>query len=118
VIDAEVDGAAAFATSLASAAASLADLTDAGAAAGAVVVKTAQARTPRRTGRLAASASIDPAAQIVTVTWGTSYAAYVNFGTRRMVARPFATDALEAAEAQVGAIYATAVGDVLAAVHT
>ena len=86
--------------------------------AGAVVVKDAQARTPRRTGRLAASAQITPATDVVTITWGATYAAYVNFGTSRMKARAFATDALEAATDQVGAIYTTAVDAVMATVHT
>jgi HK97 gp10 family phage protein len=117
-MDAEVTGAAVFATSLASAVASLADLRDAGTAAGAVIVKGAGARTPRRTGRLAASARIATDAQTLTVSWGAPYAAYVNFGTRYMRARPFATDALEDAEAQVAAIYTTAVDQALATVHS
>lgn len=63
----------------------------------------ASTRVPRRTGTLAGSltggrTTLDgrPA---VTLTWGVRYAAFVNFGTNRMPARPFATDALAAAAA-------------------
>ena len=61
----------------------------------------ASTRAPRATGAMAGSmtahgATVDglPA---VELTWGARYAAYVNFGTSRMAARPFATDALAAA---------------------
>jgi HK97 gp10 family phage protein len=118
MIEAQTNGAAALTASLEGAAASLADLSEAGTAAGAVIVKTAAARTPRRTGRLAASAHITAEADVVRIAWGEPYGVFVNFGTRYMRARPFATDALEDAEAQVGAIYTTAVDQALEAVHT
>ena len=118
MISAQVDGAAALSASLDAAAASLSDLTDPGRAAGAVVVKGAQAATPRRTGRLAGSARITADRDTVAVVWGATYAAYVNFGTRVMRARPFATDALEAATDEIIRIYAGAVTDALDTVHT
>ena len=65
------------------------------------VGRVAQGRVPRATGALANSFGLDrgivegnPAA---VLTWGARYAVYVNFGTRHMPARPFATDALEVA---------------------
>lgn len=53
----------------------------------------AGARTPRRTGYLANSVSRGA----MWIAWGALYAAYVNFGTRYMAARPFATDAFNRA---------------------
>lgn len=74
------------------------------------VATDASSRAPRRTGALAGSVSaagstVDgrPAA---VLTWGVRYAAYVNFGTSRMPARPFATDALAAATADAGTLAA------------
>jgi len=62
------------------------------------VTRLAGGRTPRSTGRLAASVSVAVDGPLsARVRWGVGYAVYVNFGTRRMPARPFATDALAAA---------------------
>jgi len=63
----------------------------------------ATARAPRATGAMAGSLStagttLDGRPAVV-LTWGVRYAAFVNFGTDRMRARPFATDALAAAAA-------------------
>lgn len=66
------------------------------------VARLAGPRTPRRTGRLAASATVTPDG----VRWGVGYAVFVNYGTRRMVAQPFATDALTAAETETDTIAA------------
>jgi HK97 gp10 family phage protein len=60
----------------------------------------ASANTPRATGALANSGRVAAGtigghpAQLIT--WGVRYAVFVNFGTRHMPARPFATDALAA----------------------
>jgi hypothetical protein len=69
-----------------------------------------RATPPRRTGALAGSLHVssatvegNPAAEL---TWGVRYAAYVNFGTRTMTARPFATDALAATAADAGPLLA------------
>lgn len=75
------------------------------AAAGAEVARLASGRTPRATGKLAGSLQVrvgtDKGSDAAMVRWGVGYAVYVNFGTRRMRARPFATDALQAAETKV-----------------
>lgn len=67
----------------------------------AAVRRYATPRTPRATGALAGSLATDrgtvdgnPAALL---TWAARYAVFVNFGTRVMPGRPFATDALTAA---------------------
>jgi HK97 gp10 family phage protein len=63
------------------------------------VARLAGPRTPRRTGALAASVSVRAdGPSRATVRWGVPYAVFVNFGTRVMRPRPFATDALAAAE--------------------
>jgi HK97 gp10 family phage protein len=63
----------------------------------------ATGRVPRATGTLAGSLSVSPGTvegrPAQTLTWGVRYAPYVNFGTRHMRARPFATDALDATAA-------------------
>lgn len=53
----------------------------------------ASARTPRRTGYLANARSRGKG----WIQWDALYAAFVNFGTRYMAARPFATDAFNRA---------------------
>lgn len=59
------------------------------------VLEEADPRTPRDTGNLAGGALVrfSPGAQDGTVYWPAPYSAYVNFGTRHMAPRPFATDA-------------------------
>ena len=68
------------------------------------VASDAAGSTPRATGALANSLRVTggtregkPAA---VLTWGVRYAVFVNFGTRYMRARPFATDALAAVDAE------------------
>lgn len=62
------------------------------------VARLAGPRTPRRSGRLASSVSVAAEGTQARIRWGVGYAVFVNFGTRRMRAQPFATDALEAAK--------------------
>ena len=70
-------------------------------AAGEEVARLAAPRPPRATGRLAGSLHLVPESDRMGVRWGVGYAVYVNFGPRRMRARPFATDALKAAESSI-----------------
>jgi hypothetical protein len=99
------------AAALGGAAAALSDPSGLLADIAARVAADAGTRTPRRTGALAGSLSVGratidgrPAAQL---TWGVRYALFVNFGTNRMPARPFATDALTAAAADTEKLAAT-----------
>jgi HK97 gp10 family phage protein len=55
----------------------------------------ATAATPRDTGKLANSKSVDIDGTSGSVHWSAEYAGHVNFGTRNMNAQPFATDAAE-----------------------
>ena len=47
------------------------------------------------------------------VRWGVGYAVFVQFGTVRMVAQPFATNALTAAEPQIDTLAARWATDLL-----
>ena len=75
------------------------------------------AAPPRRTGRLIASqtSTVEDGAGIVR--WGVGYAVYVNFGTRRMRAQPFATGALARAEESITRAALAYVTGVTAGVH-
>ncbi len=55
----------------------------------------ATAATPVDTGKLANSKSVEIDGMKGRIHWSAEYAAYVNFGTRKMAAQPFATDAAE-----------------------
>lgn len=83
------------------------------AAASTEVVRLAAPRTPRRTGRLAGSPTVAVDQGKATVRWGVPYGVYVNFGTRRMRAQPFATDALAAAQPAIDALAAAWATDAL-----
>lgn len=78
----------------------LADPSDLLTDVGGMVARDANQSTPRATGALARSLRLTQGtidghpAQLLT--WGVRYAVFVNFGTRYMPARPFATDALAA----------------------
>jgi HK97 gp10 family phage protein len=78
----------------------------------------ASSRAPRATGAMAGSMSAGRTTlegrPAVTLTWGVRYAAFVNFGTDRMPARPFATDALEAAAATADQAMADWAGAIIA----
>ena len=93
--------ATALAASLDGAADKLADTGPLLAAAAQEVARLAGPATPRRTGRLASSVQVVTETDRAGVRWGVGYAVYVNFGTRRMRAQPFATDALQAAETTI-----------------
>jgi hypothetical protein len=73
------------------------------------ILRLAGPRTPTRTGRLAASAAVTADG----VRWGVGYAVFVNYGTRRMRAQQFATDALEAAETETDILAAVWAADIL-----
>lgn len=55
----------------------------------------ATANTPRDTGKMANSKSVEVNGTSGRIHWSAEYAAYVNFGTRKMAAQPYATDAVE-----------------------
>lgn len=120
-ITVDTAGADRLAASLAAAADALEDPAPVLATVGNQVVTGAAARAPRRTGALAGSGSADPVtldgrpAQLLT--WGVRYAVYVNFGTATMTARPFASDALEAAARDAGTELATWAEQAIAQVH-
>lgn len=63
------------------------------------------ARPPVRTGRLAASRSIDTRADVAVLSWDAPYAGFVHYGTRYMPARPFATDAADQVDGRLTALY-------------
>ena len=106
-----------FVASLGKAAAELEHATAAHAAAADVVLRAAVAGAPRRTGRLRAAGHVTVDASGGLVTFDVPYAGYVNYGTRRMRADGFLTDAVAASEHPVGEVYAAAVADAFAAVH-
>lgn len=62
-----------------------------------------QRRTPVDRGELRASETAESDANSLTLAAGTDHAVYVHQGTRRMAARPFAKDAIEAGAPQVAA---------------
>ena len=81
----------------------LADLKDANAAAAAIVAAAAEARAPRRTGRLAATVRGNRAASRASVSAGRAsvpYAGPIHWGwpARGIEANPFVTDAAQATE--------------------
>ncbi len=55
----------------------------------------ATANTPVDTGKLKNSKSVEIDGMKGRISWSAEYAAFVNFGTRKMAAQPFATDAAE-----------------------
>ncbi len=75
-------------------------------AAAAEVLRLAGPATPRATGRLAASGRVNATDAGATISWAVPYAVFVNFGTEVMRARPFATDALAAAEPAITRLWA------------
>lgn len=79
---------------------------DAGVAAG---IAAADQRTPVDTGALRANKTIQRSPGFRSITWNQHYAAYVEFGTRKMAAQPFARAAVDAAnpviQAGVGRIF-------------
>ena len=81
------------------------------------VASDAASRAPRATGALAGSMTAAGATvnglPTATLTWGVRYAAFVNFGTDRMPARPFATDALTAAAADAEPLLADWAGRII-----
>ena len=99
------------AAGLADAATRLADPADLLADIGSRVLTDATARAPRATGALAGSGAVAPGQleghPAALLTWGVRYALFVNFGTSRMPARPFATDALAAAAADADTLART-----------
>lgn len=58
----------------------------------------AEAAVPVDTGTLKGSLSSDLGDTSLRMHWAAPYAGYVNFGTRHMEARPFASDAVDTAE--------------------
>lgn len=60
-------------------------------------IATADPLTPVDTGALRGNKVIDSGAGSRTITWGQSYAAYVELGTYKMGARPFARPGADAA---------------------
>jgi HK97 gp10 family phage protein len=110
----EVRGADTLARTLKAAAADLQDMRGANVDAGRVLAASAQARAPRRTGRLAGSVRSSATPTGVEVTAGAPYAGYQNWGTRHNRATYFLTGALDTA---VEPIYAKAVDQAIAQVR-
>lgn len=102
-----------LAASLAGAATALRDASDLAATVAARVLSDATSRAPRGTGALAGSGRLTGTDQAAVLTWGVRYALYVNFGTTTMRARPFATDALDAAAADADPLLAQWAGTIL-----
>lgn len=65
----------------------------------------ATANTPRDTGNLANSKSVELDGASGRIHWSAEYAAYVNFGTYKMDAQPFASDAVEKVEPSIIAAF-------------
>lgn len=108
-------GAANLRRTLARAAAALQSLRHAHGAAGAVVVPTARARAPRRTGRLMGSLTADAGAGYVNLTSNLPYARVIHYGSRRrhITPQPFITDAVEQRHAAVLGTYEAGVESIL-----
>jgi hypothetical protein len=114
----EVVGAARLAQTLRDFARSLGDLADANRRAGELVGSAAVSRVPRRTGRLAGSLRIDAAPTDVSVSFGASYAAPIQWGVGPRVGLRgphnisptlFLTGALAAQEDAVLGVYEEAI---------
>lgn len=60
-------------------------------------IAAADPRTPRDTGALVANKTISGGAGERTITWNQHYAAYVEMGTYKMAAQPFARPGADAA---------------------
>lgn len=65
------------------------------------IAETARNEAPVRTGKLKASIHSEPTPTGCKVLADTSYAGYVNSGTRKMAARPFMTNAILDASNQI-----------------
>lgn len=85
----DVVGAARLATTLRTAAHRIGKLDRANNTVGHSIRERATTRAPRRTGRLAASIRVTRRPDGVDVRAGAPYAAFVEYGTRRMRAQPF-----------------------------
>lgn len=97
----EVKGAKELARALKRAGVQVRDMKDANQAVGNVVVRASVPLTPRRTGALAGSirASREQSAATVRAGGGrVRYAAYVEYGTSRMGARPFLATGMATSE--------------------
>ena len=98
-----VEGLGALVRELKRAGESIDDLKEANQAAGRIVLDAAEARVPRRTGRLAASGRVNRAAKKAEVRFGSArvpYAAPIHWGwaKRHIKPHPFVTDAAEATQ--------------------
>ena len=102
----KVRGADRLAATLRAAGNKLGDMTQASTTAAQAVTADAKSKAPRRTGRLAASIVGEGRRNTARVTAGAPYAAYVEFGTARVPARPYMRPALAARQAQIVDAYA------------
>jgi hypothetical protein len=94
------------------------DLKDANQAAGKIVLEEAEPRTPRRTGRLAATGRVNRAAGKANVSYGSAkvpYAGPIHWGwpARHIAAQPWVLEAAEASQPKWVQAYSDAVQKVL-----
>jgi HK97 gp10 family phage protein len=114
----EVLGADSLARTLGVAAHELDDMSDANHAAGALLVRDAAGRAPRRTGRLAGSIRVTEAGKSgVTIRAGAPYGPFQEFGTRYVRATYFLTGTLAHDEGPVVDVYAASVDHALGQVR-
>ena len=113
-IDVDLSG---FVSSLGKAATELEHAAAANRAAADVILSAAVAGAPARTGRLRAAGHVTADDDGGVVAFPTTYAGFVNYGTRHMRARGFLSDAVADSEDRVADVYAGHVAAAFATVH-